>query len=72
MALSMKEASASEFKHAVERQHGGTATFRQCVRVRELFKGRPVWEGIVHVFDLADNPHAAIAYAWSSPIEGST
>jgi hypothetical protein len=25
----------------------------------------------VHVFDLADNPKATRAYAWSSPIEGS-
>jgi hypothetical protein len=24
----------------------------------------------VHVFDLADNPKATRAYAWSSPIEG--
>ena len=25
----------------------------------------------MHVFDLADNPKAPRAYAWSSPIEGS-
>jgi hypothetical protein len=24
-----------------------------------------VWEGVVHVFDLADNPKAKRAYAWS-------
>jgi len=32
----------------------------------------PIWEGVVHVFDLAGNPKATRAYAWSSPIEGST
>ena len=31
-----------------------------------------MWEGVVHVFDLAGHPTAARAYAWSSPIEGST
>ena len=31
-----------------------------------------MWEGVVYVFDLADHPTATRAYAWSSPIEGST
>lgn len=31
-----------------------------------------MWEGVVHVFDLAGHPTATRAYAWSSPIEGST
>ena len=43
----------------------------QSVPVRETLDGAPVWEGVVHVFDLADNPNATRAYAWSSPIEGS-
>jgi hypothetical protein len=40
--------------------------------VRETFEGQPVWEGVVHVFDLTGHPTAIRAYAWSSPIEGST
>ena len=52
--------------------HGGTATFAQAVPVRETFEGATVWEGVVHVFDLARHPTATRAYAWSSPIEGST
>jgi hypothetical protein len=56
---------------AIESQHGGTATFVESVPVRETFKGKTVWEGVVHVFDLADHPKATRAYAWSSPIEGS-
>jgi hypothetical protein len=32
----------------------------------------PVWEGVVHVFDLAGHRKATRAYAWSFPIAGST
>jgi hypothetical protein len=56
---------------AVEGMHGGVATLAQSVPVRETFEGQAVWEGVVHVFDLAGHPAAARAYAWSSPIEGS-
>jgi hypothetical protein len=61
-----------ELRMAVERMHGGTATLAQSVPVRETFDGKPVWEGVVHVFDLAGHPTATRAYAWSAPIEGST
>lgn len=57
---------------AVERMHGGTAALAQSVPVLENFDGKPVWEGVVHVFALAEHPTATRAYAWSSPIEGST
>jgi hypothetical protein len=67
----MVEVETAELKHAVESQHGGRATLAQSVPVRETFEGKPVWEGVVHVFDLAGNPKATRAYAWSSPIEGS-
>jgi hypothetical protein len=36
-----------------------------------MFVGVAVWEGVVHIFDLKENPNATRAYAWSSPIEGS-
>jgi hypothetical protein len=65
------EATHADLKKSVESQHGGNATLSQSVPVRETFQGEPVWEGVVHVFDLADNPKATRAYAWSSPIEGS-
>jgi hypothetical protein len=61
-----------ELKQAVENMHGGTATLAQSVPVKETFEGKTVWEGVVHVFDLAGHPKATRAYAWSSPIEGST
>lgn len=59
-------------KEAVENMHGGTATFAQSVPVKETWEGQTVWEGVVHVFDLIGHPKATRAYAWSSPIEGST
>src|SRR5437016_5816244 len=66
------EVSAQELRLAVEAQHGGHARLREVVAVIERFRGQPVWEGIVHVFDLEGHPSATTAYAWSLPIEGST
>ena len=60
-----------QLKQAVESQYGGTATLAQSVPVREKFQGATIWEGLVHVFELAGNPKATCAYAWSSPIEGT-
>lgn len=68
----MAEIEAKQLKQAVERMHGGSAMLAQSVPVRETFDGKPVWEGVVHVFDLTGHPRTATrAYAWSSPIEGS-
>src|SRR3984893_9790001 len=68
----MAEVEADQLKQAVEQMHGGSAQLAQSVPVREVFDGKPVWEGVVHVFDLAGHPTATRAYAWSSPIEAST
>jgi hypothetical protein len=57
-------------KKSVEARHGSKATFVQSVPVHEYFFGRPNWEGVVHIFDLADHPKATRAYAWSSPAKG--
>ena len=51
--------------------HGDSARLVQSVPVNETYERATVWEGIVHVFELADHPEATRAYAWSSPIEGS-
>ena len=68
----MDEIEAGQLKQGVEQMHGGSARFAQSVPVRQIFDGKPVWEGVVHVFDLTGHPTASRAYAWSSPIEGST
>lgn len=67
----MIEVFLSELKQAVERTHGGRASYVQSVPVREIHAGQTVWDGTVAVFDLAAHPQATRAYAWSSPIEGS-
>src|SRR3954452_13812474 len=68
----MSDENNAQLRETVEKMHGGTATLAQSVPVRETFEGKPVWEGVVHVFDLAGHATATRAYAWSSPIEGST
>jgi hypothetical protein len=68
----MPEVDADQLREAVENMHGGKAALVQSVPVLEKFMDSTVWKGVVHVFDLTDNPKATRAYAWSSPIEGST
>jgi hypothetical protein len=63
--------NTDDMKAAIEGMHGANATFVQSVPVKEVHDGAPVWEGVVHVFDLAGHPKAKRAYAWSSPVEGS-
>jgi hypothetical protein len=70
--MGMAKVESDQLREAVERMHGGIAKLAQAVPVRETFDGKPVWEGVVHVFDLTGHPTATRAYAWSSPIEGST
>ena len=61
----MTEVSTDQLKQAVESQHGGTATLVQSVPIHEEHGGQIVWDGTVHVFDLANHPKATRAYAWS-------
>ncbi len=67
----MSEVDADQLKQAVESQHGGTAVLADALPVKEVWDGKTVWEGVVHVFDLEGHPHATTAYAWSAPMEGS-
>jgi hypothetical protein len=71
MALSMSEAIVDQLRKAVEHMHSGSATLAQSVPVRETFEGKPVWEGVVHVFDLTGHPTATRAYARRSRRGGS-
>ena len=59
------EVSIDQLKQSVESQYGGTATFTQAVPVHEVHEGETVWDGVVHIFDLAGHPTAKRAYAWS-------
>ena len=68
----MFEDNLEALRTAIELQHGGQGIFTQSVPVVETHAGKTVWQGVVHVFDLSGNPKATCAYAWSSPIKGST
>lgn len=59
------EVSVDQLKQAVESQHGGTATLSDVLPIKEVWNGKIVWEGTVHVFDLEGHPRATRAYAWS-------
>jgi len=69
MSVSMIEVDTGQLKRAVEAQHA--ATLIQSVPVKETFEDETIWEGIVHVFKINGHPRARMAYACSSPIEGS-
>ena len=60
-----------DLRRAVEQLHNSQAIFSETAVVDEWFQGKPVWQGIVHIFELAGHPTATRCYAWSSPMEGS-
>jgi hypothetical protein len=62
------ETNAEELQLAVERMHHCHARLAEVVPVSESFQGQPVWQGIVHIFELTGHPTATRCYAWSSPI----
>ncbi|TRL28975.1 hypothetical protein FM996_18025 [Methylosinus sporium] len=67
-----RHAEMRTLKSAVESQHGGSVTHVESVPVTETFQGQTVWEGVVEVFDIEGNAKSTRAYAWSSPIDGSS
>lgn len=68
----MNDVIPNELLRAVEHQHDCKARLVQSVPVKETHGADTVWEGVVHVFEIYGNDKATMAYAWSSPIEGST
>jgi hypothetical protein len=68
----MKDNGAEALKRIIESQHGGIATFARSVRVLPSKTKQGDWDGVVHLFELKNHPKAKRAYAWSSPIKGST
>jgi hypothetical protein len=52
---------------AVETLHGVRARFVGAVAVREQFRGKTVWKGLISRFELQGHPAADLCYAWSVP-----
>ena len=68
----MTEVNIDELLAAVEDMHRCKASSAQSVQVSEQYKGKPVWEGVVRVFEIVGHPEATRCYAWSSPVESSS
>jgi hypothetical protein len=54
----------STFEKAIQATHSAKAKLLAHEMVHESFKGDPVWEGEVLVFELLDHPSAHLCYAW--------
>jgi len=54
-----------ELQDVIRRLHGVESEYVQSVPVHEVFKGRTVWKGVVHVFDLIGHPTSFRVYAWA-------
>ncbi|MGA2569701.1 MAG: hypothetical protein ABSF23_04215 [Terracidiphilus sp.] len=53
-----------ELQGAIQKLHGVKATHRESVPVKETWKGKTIWDGVVEVFDLHGHPQTDTAYAW--------
>ena|ERR1700728_899412 len=54
-----------ELKDVIRNLHGVDSTHVTSVPVKEVFKGKTVWDGVVEVFTLHGHPKANTAYAWT-------
>ena len=54
-----------EMRDVIRRLHGADAEHVGSVPVKEMFRGRTVWDGVVEVFDLYGHPTASKLYAWT-------
>ena len=54
----MANCDASQLREAVKKMRSGTVTLAQSVPSARHSRVRRVWEGVVHVFDLAGHPTA--------------
>lgn len=69
----MKPNELAELQAAIRRLHGCGSRHVESVPVNEMFQGKPVWQGVVEVFDLESHPTAKRAFAWkhaSGALEG--
>ena len=54
-----------ELRSVIKKLHGVDSRHIESVPVKEVFKGKTVWDGVVEVFDLIEHPKAPRAYAWA-------
>jgi hypothetical protein len=61
----MDTSTHDQLTRAVQARYGCGATHIQAVSVTQIFDGRSVWGGMVHIFRLSGNLISDIAYVWS-------
>ena len=54
-----------ELTDVIRKLHGVESTHITSVPIKEVFKGKTIWEGVVEVFTLRGHPKANTAYAWT-------
>jgi hypothetical protein len=54
-----------DLRNVIRRLHGVNSRHVESVPVKEVFRGKTVWDGIVEVFDLIGHPKAPRVYAWA-------
>ena len=54
-------------QHSISRRYGCRARLVGATRVVEVLSGHPVWESVVHEFDLRGRAIARRCYAWEEP-----
>ena len=60
-----------ELRDVIRHVHGVEAEHVESVPVKESFQGKPVWDGVVEIFELHGHPKATHAYAWSHETDGN-
>lgn len=50
---------------AIQQLHQCGAAYRKTVPVKEVFRGKTIWQGDVEVFDINGHPKAKRCYGWS-------
>ena len=58
-------------KAAIEREHGGTATFIGTELVTAMWQGLIAWQGVVQVYALTGEAQFKTVYAWLDHPDGS-
>lgn len=61
-----------ELRGVIRRLHGVESRHVESVPVRETFRGKTVWEGVVEVFELIGHPKAPKVYAWAHDTDDPT
>lgn len=54
-----------ELREVIRKLHGVDSAHVQSVPIKETFRGKTVWDGVVEVFDLIGHPSAIRLYAWA-------